>query len=185
MGPDAMIFAFWMLSFNQIFHSLLSPSSKGSLVPLHFLPLVVIKHCLGLPFFGQRNGLEWKMTFSSPLATVEFSKFSGILSLALSQHQLSVFEIAQLESHHLHLLCSQWCFLRPTWLHIPGCLALGEWSHHRGYLGHSVIFCKVFVCILPTTSLSLLLLLLFLSFIVPIFACNVPLVSLIFLITIC
>ena len=20
--------------------------------------------------------------------------------------------------------------------HIPGCLALGEWSHHRGYLGH-------------------------------------------------
>ena len=21
-------------------------------------------------------------------------------------------------------------FLRPTWLHIPGCLALGEWSHH-------------------------------------------------------
>ena len=26
--------------------------------------------------------------------------------------------------------------LRPTWLHIPGCLALGEWSDHRGYLGH-------------------------------------------------
>ena len=25
---------------------------------------------------------------------------------------------------------------RPTWLHIPGCLALGEWSHHHGYLGH-------------------------------------------------
>jgi len=26
--------------------------------------------------------------------------------------------------------------LRPIWLHIPGCLALGEWSHHHGYLGH-------------------------------------------------
>ena len=26
-----------------------------------------------------------------------------------------------------------WWFLRPTWLHTPGCLALGEWSHHRGY----------------------------------------------------
>ena len=26
--------------------------------------------------------------------------------------------------------------LRPTWLHIPGCLALGQWSHHRDYLGH-------------------------------------------------
>ena len=23
----------------------------------------------------------------------------------------------------------------PTWFHIPGCLALGEWSYHRDYLG--------------------------------------------------
>ena len=34
------------------------------------------------------------------------------------------------------VFCSQYCFLRPTWLHIPGCLALGEWPHHHGYLGH-------------------------------------------------
>ena len=39
-------------------------------------------------------GLEWKLTFSSPVATAEFSKFAGILSAALSQHHLSVFEIA-------------------------------------------------------------------------------------------
>ena len=32
--------------------------------------------------------LGWKLTFSSPVATAEFSKFSGILSAALSQHQL-------------------------------------------------------------------------------------------------
>ena len=38
MGPDAMILVFWMLSFNQIFHSPFSLSSRGSLVPLHFLP---------------------------------------------------------------------------------------------------------------------------------------------------
>ena len=38
MGPHAMIFVFWMLSFNQLFHSPLSLSSKGSLVPFHFLP---------------------------------------------------------------------------------------------------------------------------------------------------
>ena len=31
-------------------------------------------------------GLEWKLTFSSPVATAEFSKFVGILSAALSQH---------------------------------------------------------------------------------------------------
>ena len=39
MGPDTMIFIFWMLSFKPAFHSPLLPSSKGSLVPLHFLPL--------------------------------------------------------------------------------------------------------------------------------------------------
>ena len=50
--------------------------------------------------------LEWKLTFSSPVATAEFSKFAGILSAALSQHHLLGFEIAQLEFHHLHYLCS-------------------------------------------------------------------------------
>ena len=38
MGPDAMIFVFLMLSLIQIFHSPLSLSSRGFLVPLHFLP---------------------------------------------------------------------------------------------------------------------------------------------------
>ena len=32
--------------------------------------------------------LEWKLTFSSPVATAEFSKFTGILSAVLSQHHL-------------------------------------------------------------------------------------------------
>ena len=53
---------------------------------------------LGLPFLG----LEWKLTFSHPVATAEFSKFAGIFSAALSQHQLLGFEIAQLEFYHLH-----------------------------------------------------------------------------------
>ena len=52
-------------------------------------------HCLYL-------GSEWKLTFSSPVATAEFSKFAGILNAALSQHHLPGFEIAQLEFHHLH-----------------------------------------------------------------------------------
>ena len=45
-----------------------------------------------------------------------------------------------------------WCFLRPTWLHIPGCLALGQWSHHHDYLGHEDLFCIVLMCILATSS---------------------------------
>ena len=40
-------------------------------------------------------------------------------------------------------------FLRPTWLHIPGCLALGEWSHHRDYLGSEDLFLQFFCVFLP------------------------------------
>ena len=38
MGPDAMILVFWMLSFKPTFSLSLSLSSRGFLVPLHFLP---------------------------------------------------------------------------------------------------------------------------------------------------
>ena len=38
MGPDAMLFVFWMLSFKPTFYPPLSLSTRGSLVPLHFLP---------------------------------------------------------------------------------------------------------------------------------------------------
>ena len=57
--------------------------------------LSILWHCLSL-------GLEWKLTFSSPVATAEFSKVAGILSTALSQNHLLGFEIAQLEFHHFH-----------------------------------------------------------------------------------
>ena len=57
--------------------------------------LSILWHCLSLE-------LEWKLTFSSPVATAEFSKFVGLLSAALLQHHPSGFEIAQLEFHHLH-----------------------------------------------------------------------------------
>ena len=39
---------------------------------------------------------EWKLT-SSPVTSAEFSKFAGILSVALSQHHLLGIKIAQLE----------------------------------------------------------------------------------------
>ena len=59
--------------------------------------LSIFWHCLSL-------GLEWKLTFSSPVATAEFSKFAGILSATLSQHHLLGFEIALLEFHYLNYL---------------------------------------------------------------------------------
>ena len=57
--------------------------------------LNILWHCLSL-------GLEWKLTFSSLGATPEFFKFAGILSAALSKHQLLRFERTHLEFHHLH-----------------------------------------------------------------------------------
>ena len=63
---------------------------------------VIVWIFFGIAFLS----LEWKLTFCSPVATAEVSKFAGILSAALSQHHLLVFEIAQLEFHHLHQLYS-------------------------------------------------------------------------------
>ena len=48
MGLDAMILVFWMFILNSVFHSPLSPSSRGPLVPLHFLPL----ECFHLHIWG-------------------------------------------------------------------------------------------------------------------------------------
>ena len=52
-------------------------------------------HCLSL-------GLEWKLTFTSPMATADFSKFAGTLSVALSQHHPLGFEIVLLDFCHLN-----------------------------------------------------------------------------------
>ena len=48
--------------------------------------LSILWHCLCLE-------LEWKLTFSSPVATAEFSQFADILSPALIQHHLLGFKI--------------------------------------------------------------------------------------------
>ena len=61
---------------------------------------------MALLFFG----IGIKLTFSSPVATAEVSKFADILSAALSQH------------------------------HLSGCLALGECTHHHDYLGREDLF---------------------------------------------
>ena len=42
--------------------------------------------------------LEWKQTFSSPVATAEISKFANILNAALSQHHLLGFSSTGISS---------------------------------------------------------------------------------------
>ena len=102
--------------------------------------------------------------------------FAGILSALSQHHHLLGFERAELELHHLV------CSVGSTWLHIPGCLVLGEWPHHHGYPGHETFFVQICVFLLPLIiSSASVRSILFLSFIVPIFAWNVPFVSPIFL----
>ena len=42
MGPDAMILLFWMLSFKPAFSLFFHLQTRGSLVPLCFLPLLLL-----------------------------------------------------------------------------------------------------------------------------------------------
>ena len=104
--------------------------------------LSILWHCLSL-------GLEWKLTFSSPVTTAAFSKFAGILSAALSQHHLLGFEIAQLNSLTSTGFAHSDGFQRPTWLHIPGMWVItplwlsGLW---RSFLySYSVYSCHLFI----------------------------------------
>ena len=65
-----------------------------------------------------------------------------------------------------------------------GCLALGEWSHHRDYLGHEDLFLyssSVYSCHLFLISSASVRSIPLLSFIEPIFTWNVLLAPLIFL----
>ena len=57
-------------------HVLLKPGLESF---EHYFTSVLLEHSLTLPFLG----LEQKLTFSSPVAMVEFSKFAGILNAAL------------------------------------------------------------------------------------------------------
>ena len=105
------------------------------------------------------------------------------LSAALSQHYLLGLEIAQLEFHQLHKLGLLWCFLRPTWLYNPGSgfrrvitLFWLSKSLRSFFLSFFVSFCHLFlISSASVRSISLL------SFTMPIFAWNVPLVFTIFL----
>ena len=63
-----------------------------------------VQLCSTLNIFGVAFLWDWneKWPFPVLVATVEFSKFAGILSAALSQHHHLGFYIAQLELHYIH-----------------------------------------------------------------------------------
>ena len=138
--------------------------------------LNILWHCLSL-------GLEWKLIFSRPVATAEFSRFAGILNAALSERHLLGFENSStgIPSPPLALfalmlpkayLASHSRLSGSRWVITPS-LVSGSW---RSCLyGSSVYSCHLLISSASVMSIP------FLSFIVSIFAWNVPLIYLIFL----
>ena len=139
--------------------------------------LSILWHCLSF-------GLEWNLTFSNPVATAEFSRFAGILSC--STFTASSFRtwnsstgipspplalcVAMLPKAHLtsdSRMCGSWWTITPLWL---------SGSLSTFFLSSSVYSCHLFL--ISSVSIRSIA---FLSFIVPIFVWNVPLVCLIFL----
>ena len=60
MGLDAVMFIFRTLRFKPGFHSPLSPLSRGSLVHLHFLPLVWCHLCIwGCWYFSWQSWFQF------------------------------------------------------------------------------------------------------------------------------
>ena len=138
--------------------------------------LNILWHCLSL-------GLEWKLTFYSPMATAEFSTFHW--RIECSTFTASSFRIWNSSTgtitstsfvhgnasydpltSHSRMSGSRWV-ITPLWLS-------GSW---RSLLYSS----SVYSCHLFLISSASVRSIPFLSFIVPIFAWNVPLVSLVFL----
>ena len=137
--------------------------------------LSILWHCLSL-------GLEWKMIFSCPMATAEFSEFAGILSSTTASSfriwssstgipsppltsSIVVLPKAHVTSRS-RMSGFRWV-ITPSWLS-------ASW---RSFLySFSVYSCHLFL--ISSASVRSLQ---FLSFIEPIFAWNVPLVFLIFL----
>ena len=139
--------------------------------------LNILWHCFSL-------GLEWKLTFSSPVTTAEFSKFAGIFagstftasyfriwnsSTGIPSLPLALFVVMLPKAHltsNSRMSGSRWV-ITPSWLFGSQRSLLYSSSV---YSCHLFLVSSVYVRSIP-----------FLFFIVPIFVWNVPLVSLIFL----
>ena len=138
--------------------------------------LSILWHCLSL-------GLEWKLTFSSPVATAEFSKFAGIIecstftassfriwnsSTVIPSPPWALFIVMLSKVHltsHSRMSGSRWV-ITPSWLS-------GLWRSFQD--SFSVYSCHLFL--ISSASVRSIP---FLSFTVPDSVWNVPLVSLIF-----
>ena len=88
-------------------------------------------------FFGIAFLWDWNENWLFPVLWALLS-FANLLAYWVQHFHSIIFRIwnstTGIPSPPLALFVVM--FLRPTWLHIPGCLVAGEWLHLCGYLGH-------------------------------------------------
>ena len=90
------------------------------------------EHSLALPFFG--IGMKADLFRSCGHCWV-FQIFWHIECSALSASSFRIWNSSAGIPLSLLVLFVV-MLLRPTWLHLSGCMTLVDWSHHHGYLGH-------------------------------------------------
>ena len=95
MGPDGMILVFWMLSLKPAFSLSLSPSSTGSLVPLHILSLKWYHYALN------KTG-PWQII---DVKHISFSKFTWKFQKWISLLKTVTLKILMVISWQWAVLC--------------------------------------------------------------------------------
>ena len=126
-------------SMQDFKHDLTSMSDECNCLMAQFR----LAHSLVLPFLG--TGM--RIDFSSPVATAGSSRFAVMLNETPWRHHPLGFWIVLLEFCHIPSLC----FLKPTWLRSPECLALDGWPQHcnpvHSKYMHACIIYSVCVCV--------------------------------------
>ena len=88
------------------------------------------EHSLALPFF--ETGTKTDLFQSCGHCWV----FHICWNIECSTFTASSFSIWNSSTGIPSPLLALFVVMLPTWLHSPGCLAVGEWPHHHDYLGH-------------------------------------------------
>ena len=108
MGPDAMILVFWMLNFKPAFSFYSSPSSRGSLAPLHFLPLEWYHLYTWVVAISPGN-------LDSSLWFIQHSILHDVLCIEVKQagwqYTILMYSFPNFEPVHCFLSGSNCCFL--------------------------------------------------------------------------
>ena len=117
-------------------HTLLKPGLEN--FEHYFVSMWDECNCaVGWTFFGIIFLWNWNENWPFPVLwpRLSFQVCSHMECSTLTASSLRIWNFsAGIPSPPLALFIA--LFPRPTWFHTPGCLALGDWSHHHVYLSH-------------------------------------------------